>query len=61
MSDLQKIEAAIASGELVVRLSDQSQVTYRSIAELERAAAYLRTREGVTPMNRTTTASFFRD
>lgn len=36
-SDLDAIDAAIASGALTVRSSDGKQVTYRSIEELTRA------------------------
>lgn len=36
-SDLDAVNAALASGELMVRTADGKQVTYRSVAELERA------------------------
>lgn len=35
--DLAAVNAAIASGELTVRGADGRQITYRSMAELERA------------------------
>lgn len=36
-SDLDAVNAALASGELQVRTADGKMVTYRSVAELERA------------------------
>lgn len=38
-TDLTNIDAAIASGESIVRFSDGRSVTYRSIAELREARA----------------------
>jgi hypothetical protein len=40
-TDLDNINAAIAAGELTVRASNGSQVTYRSMADLERARAII--------------------
>lgn len=39
-TDLDNINAAIASGELTVRVNDRL-VTYRSVAELERARSLI--------------------
>jgi hypothetical protein len=49
-SDLDAINAAIASGELTVRSSDGKQVTYRSMDELLKAR---QTIEGDLAANRT--------
>lgn len=40
-ADLDAIESAIASGELVVQHSDGRRITYRSINELEEARALI--------------------
>lgn len=43
------LEDAIATGHLSVRLKDGTAITYRSMAEMERALAMLRAKAGNRP------------
>jgi hypothetical protein len=60
-ADIDRIEAAIARGELRVRAPDGSEVTYRSVSDLQQALAVLQNRMATTSFSRTTLASFARD
>jgi hypothetical protein len=60
-ADIDRIEAAMARGELKVRAPDGSEVTYRSVGELQQALAVLQNRMATTAFNRTTFTSFARD
>lgn len=54
-ADLAAIETAIAKGEVKVRFADGSEVTYRSVAELRQAHAFLSARVSSVGIVRGTT------
>lgn len=60
-ADIDRLESAIARGELKVRSADGSEITYRSIAEMQQAVAFLTNRMASAAFQRTTFASFARD
>lgn len=60
-ADIDRLEAALARGELSVRAADGSMVTYRSVTELQQAIGVLQNRMTGTTFNRTTLAQFARD
>lgn len=60
-ADIDRLEAAIARGELKVRAADGSEITYRSVAEMIAAVAFMQNRMSTPAMQRTTYASFARD
>jgi len=45
-ADIDALEAALARGEIKVKLADR-EVTYRSIAELSQAIAYARNQQAI--------------
>jgi hypothetical protein len=60
-ADIDRLEAAIARGELKVRAADGREITYRSVAEMTAAVAFLQNRMADAGFQRTTFASFARD
>lgn len=61
-TDVDALKAAIATGALKVRYADGREVTYRSLAEMERVlAALVAEATGTPPPPRVTYASFARD
>lgn len=56
-SDLDALETAIATGELTVEY-DNKRVTFRSIAELVQAAAYVRSQIAAAASTAPVTQSF---
>lgn len=59
-ADLDRLDAAIASGVTQVRFADGRSVTYATITEMLAARAFLASQVSV-PMCRTTRSSFARD
>ncbi|MCD8514638.1 MAG: hypothetical protein LRY31_01090 [Burkholderiaceae bacterium] len=57
-SDLDAINAAIASGELTVRSSDGKQITYRSVSELLQARQTIEADLAANRTNRPRTGRF---
>lgn len=53
-ADIDALERAVATGESKVRFADGREVTYRSVADLERALGILRPKLASVPMQRTT-------
>lgn len=51
-SDLTALEAAIATGALKVRYSDGREVTYRTLAEMQRLRQLMRAELGYVESNR---------
>lgn len=65
-TDLDRIDRVIAAGELTVRFADGKMVTYRSMADLQRAKAAIKAEidaaaNGGQPVRRTIFATFGRD
>lgn len=63
-TDLDRINRAIATGELTVRMADGKLVTYRSIMELERARALIKGEldaATATPRHRAIFASYAKE
>lgn len=59
-ADIDRLEAAMARGELKVRHSDGAEITYRSVSDMIAAAAYLRNQITGGDFNRTTLPDYVR-
>ena len=57
-TDLDRLEAALAGGELKVDYGDGRSVTYRSVGELKQAIEYTRTQLAAATADGATTSSF---